>query len=185
MSRKDWMPAIARAAASDRNLKRGESLFRQGGKTVGLYEILSGSVRLVRVDRAGRETILHNAGPGDTFAEASLFSAQYHCDAVASTNATVRLYPKQQLLAALEENPKAMKAFASTLAHLVMDLRTRLEQGGLKLRRGSAVEVGELLSSDSPKLPRQRLGDEMPSIHLIALTIPAFDQGRAKASLGL
>jgi CRP/FNR family transcriptional regulator, dissimilatory nitrate respiration regulator len=107
MSVKDWMPAVARAAASDRKLKKGESLFRRGSKTAGLYEVLSGYLRLVRVDRAGREAVLHVAGPGDTFAEASLFSAQYHCDAIASTNATVRLYPKRELMAALEENPKA------------------------------------------------------------------------------
>lgn len=136
MSVKDWMPAIARAAASDRKLKTGESLFRRGSKTVGLYEVLSGCVRLVRVDRAGREAVLHVAGPSDTFAEASLFSAQYHCDAIASTNATVRLYPKREVLAALEENPKAMKAFSSTLAHRVMNLRTSIEQRNIRSARG-------------------------------------------------
>jgi CRP-like cAMP-binding protein len=135
MSVKDWMPAVARAAASDRKLKAGESLFRRGSKTVGLYEVLSGCVRLVRVDRAGHEAVLHVASPGDMFAEASLFSAQYHCDAIASTNATVRLYPKQELLAALERNPKDMKAFSSTLAHLVMSLRTRIEQRNIRSAR--------------------------------------------------
>jgi CRP-like cAMP-binding protein len=132
---KDWMPAVARAAASDRKLKTGESLFRRGSKTVGLYEVLSGRVRLVRVDRAGHEAVLHVAGPGDTFAEASLFSAQYHCDAIASTNATVRLYPKRELLAAFKENPKAMESLTGTLARSVMDLRTRLEQRNIRSAR--------------------------------------------------
>jgi len=132
---KNWMPAVARAAARDRKLKAGESLFRRGGKTIGLYEVLSGYVRLVRVDRTGHEAVLHVAGPGDAMAEASLFSGQYHCDAIASTNAAVRLYPKRELLAALEEDPKAMKAFSSTLADLVMNLRTRIEQRNIRSAR--------------------------------------------------
>jgi len=135
MSVEDWMPTAARAAASDRKLKAGEALFRRGGKPLGLYEIIAGSVRLARVDRVGHEIVLYVASPGETLAEASLFSAQYHCDAIASTDATVRLYPKRELLVALEENPKAMKAFTGTLAHLVMDLRTRLEQRNIRSAR--------------------------------------------------
>jgi CRP-like cAMP-binding protein len=131
----DWIPAAARLAARERKLKASEALFRRGAKTVGLYEIVSGCVRLARVDRAGHEIVLHVAGAGETLAEASLFSPQYHCDAIASTDSTVRLYPKRELLTALEENPKAMKAFAGTLGHLVMDLRTRLEQRNIRSAR--------------------------------------------------
>lgn len=135
MSVEDWIPAAARAVASDRKLKAGEALFRRGTKPLGLYEVVAGSVRLARVDRAGHEIVLHVAAPGETLAEASLFSAQYHCDAIASTEAIVRLYPKRELLAAFEENPKAMKVFTGTLAHLVMDLRTRLEQRNIRSAR--------------------------------------------------
>ena len=135
MSAEDWMPTAIRAAASDRKLKAGEALFRRGGKPLGLYQIIAGSVRLARVDRVGHEIVLHLAVPGETLAEASLFSAQYHCDAIASTDATVRLYPKRELLAAFEESPKAMRAFTSTLAHQVMNLRTRLEQRNIRSAR--------------------------------------------------
>jgi CRP-like cAMP-binding protein len=97
---KDWLPAALRAAAFDRKLKAGEALFRLGDKATGLCEVVSGRVRLARVDRSGHEIVLHVAGPGGTLAEASLFSASYHCDAIASTNATVRVYPKREMLAA-------------------------------------------------------------------------------------
>lgn len=147
MSVDDWIPTKALAAASDRKLKSGEALFRRGDKPLGLYEIVSGGVRLARVDRAGHEIVLHIAGRGETLAEASLFSTQYHCDAIACTNATVRLYPKRDLLAAFEGNPRAMKAFAGKLARLVMDLRTRLEQRNIRsardrVRHFLAVNVG-------------------------------------------
>src|SRR3569832_247395 len=83
----DWFPAAVRAAAIDRRLTAGEALFRQGGRTQGLLKVITGRIRLIRVDRSGREVMLHVAGPGETLAVASLFSAQYHCDAIASTNA--------------------------------------------------------------------------------------------------
>jgi CRP-like cAMP-binding protein len=132
---KDWLPAAVRAAAADRKLKSGETLFRLGDKPTGLYEVLSGQVRLSRVDRAGRESILFVAGSGETIAEASLFSNTYHCDAIASTDAVVRIYSKPAVLAAFERNPKLAQDFTATLARQVMNLRTRLARRNIRSAR--------------------------------------------------
>lgn len=132
---KDWLPAAVRAKAVDRKLKAGEPLFRLGDKTGGLYEVVEGRVRLTRLDRGGREIVLYVAGPGETIAEASLFSAAYHCDAIAGSSALVRLYPKQAVLAAFAKDPAAAQVFAATLARQVMDLRTRLQQRNLRSAR--------------------------------------------------
>jgi CRP-like cAMP-binding protein len=131
----DWLGEVVRTAGVERALDAGETLFRQGGRTVGLYEILSGKVRLARVDRSGRETVLYSAAAGETIAEASLFSLTYHCDAIATTNAVVRLYPKAALLAAFRRNPKAAEAFMAMLARQVMSLRTRLERRNIHSAR--------------------------------------------------
>ena len=135
MAVKDWLPADARSAAIDHKLKAGEQLFKLGDKTLGLCEVVTGRVRLARVDRSGREIVLHVAGPGETLAEASLFSPQYHCDAIANTNAIVRIYPKRKILAAFGENPNAARAFTETLAQQVMNLRTRVEQRNIRSAR--------------------------------------------------
>ena len=131
----DWLPAAARSAALDRKLSAGEPLFRLGDRTFGLCEVITGRVRLARVDRSGREIVLHIAGPGETLAEASLFSPQYHCDAIASTDATVRIYPKRDVLAAFDNSPRAARAFTETLARQVMNLRTRIEQRNIRSAR--------------------------------------------------
>jgi CRP/FNR family transcriptional regulator, dissimilatory nitrate respiration regulator len=131
----DWLTPKVCASAVERSLKAGETLFRTGARTVGLYEIVKGRVRLARVDRSGREAVLQIAGPRETFAEASLFSSTYHCDAVATTDAVVRLYPKAVLIDELEGNPKMARAFAAMLAHQVMSLRTRLEQRNIRSAR--------------------------------------------------
>jgi len=135
MRQQDWIPGEARAAAVERKLRAGEALFRLGDKTMGLWEVIAGRVRLARVARAGREIVLHVAGAGETLAEASLFSPHYHCDAIASTSATARLYPKREVLAVFERNPDAARMFAAALAHQVMDLRTRIEQRNIRSAR--------------------------------------------------
>jgi len=68
-------------------------------------------------------------------AEASLFSPCYHCDAIAATDAVVRLYPKSAMLLALQSDPKFAKSFAAMLAHEVMALRTRLERRNIHSAR--------------------------------------------------
>lgn len=131
----DWLPAAVRAAAVERTLKTGEALFRQGDKTAGLCEVVSGRVRLARVDAAGNELVLHVAGPGDVIAEASLFSPHYHCDAIAGSDAVVRVFPKRAVLSAFERDVKAAQAFTAMLARQVMSLRARIEQRNIRSAR--------------------------------------------------
>jgi CRP/FNR family transcriptional regulator, dissimilatory nitrate respiration regulator len=135
MAATDWLPSSIRAAAIERRLKPGQTLFHSGSKSAGFYEVVSGTVRLVRVDRSGREAVLQMAGAGETLAEASLFSPAYHCDAVAATEAVVRLYPKAALLGELQRDPKFTKSFAAMLARQVMILRTRLERRNIHSAR--------------------------------------------------
>ena len=135
MGAPDWLTPTICASAVERRLKARQALFRTGAQTVGLYQIVKGKMRLARVDRSGREAVLQVATSGDTFAEASLFSSTYHCDAIATTDALVRLYPKGVLIKELERNPKAAQAFAAMLAHQVMRLRTRLEQRNIRSAR--------------------------------------------------
>ena len=55
------------------------------------YEVVSGKVRLVRVDSAGREAVLYIAKAGEVLAESSLFSSTYHFIAARSP-APIRSY---------------------------------------------------------------------------------------------
>jgi CRP-like cAMP-binding protein len=124
----DWLTRTVRTAGIERALKAGQVLFRAGQRTTGLFEVTSGSIRLVRVDRTGRETVLYVAVSRQTLAEASLFASEYHCDAIAVTDSVVRLYPKDKMLREFERNSAVAQAFMAVLAQQVMNLRTRLEQ---------------------------------------------------------
>jgi CRP-like cAMP-binding protein len=143
----DWLTRTVRAAGIERTLQAGEVLFRTGQRTAGLYEVVSGNVRLVRVDRAGREAVLHVAGAGETLAEASLFASAYHCDAIAMAATVVRLYPKALVLGEFERDPRAAQAFMTMLARQVMNLRARLEQRNIhsahdRIRHYLALNAG-------------------------------------------
>jgi CRP-like cAMP-binding protein len=131
----DWLPPNVRSAGIERVLKPGQTLFRTGQRATGFYEVVRGSVRLVRVDRVGREAILHIAAPRETLAEASLFAPSYHCDAIATTKSVVRLYPKPVVMAEFARNPKVAQAFAAMLVRQVMNLRARLEQRNIHSAR--------------------------------------------------
>jgi CRP-like cAMP-binding protein len=131
----DWISSSVRGAAKERELAPGQALFRAGGRSVGFYEVVRGTVRLLRTDRSGREAVLQVACAGETLAEASLYSPTYHCDAVAASQATVRFFPKAALLGELQRDPEVAKAFAAMLARQVMTLRTRLERRNIHSAR--------------------------------------------------
>jgi CRP-like cAMP-binding protein len=147
MSAADWLSSTVRAAAVERRLAAGQTLFRAGSRSTGFFDVIGGTVRLIRVDRNGREAVLQTASAGDTLAEASLFSPAYHCDAIAATDAVVRLFPKSVMLSELQRDPKLARAFAAMLARQVMTLRTRLETRNIhsareRVRHFLAVNAG-------------------------------------------
>jgi CRP/FNR family transcriptional regulator, dissimilatory nitrate respiration regulator len=132
MAVSDWVPATIRKVSIERRLAAGDSLFRQGERTAGLYEVIKGRLRLARPNLDGSEIVLYVAAAGETIAEASLFSPTYHCDAIAVTDAAVRLYPKAPMLAEFQRSPEAAKKYMAMLAGEVMNLRTRLEQRNIR-----------------------------------------------------
>lgn len=127
MSALDWIPNEVTAATRRRTLQAGESLFHQGDQTYGIFVIEKGRVQMIRHDSHGRSLVLFTAAEGDLFAEAALFSETYHCDGVAVTEATVRIYPRSPLLSLLGRDHAAAQKFMALLAREVMSLRTHLE----------------------------------------------------------
>lgn len=119
--------AIAGVMPVSRRFNAGSALFRQGDKTVGLFRLVTGRIRLLRVTPGGTLVPMHTVHAGELFAEASLFSERYHCDAVAMQRAEVLLYPKAELVRAMRQDPQALWTFAAELAQRLQGARTRLE----------------------------------------------------------
>ena len=116
------LPPLAGVTPMLRSVAAGTTLFRLGDPTIGIFLLVEGSMRLVRVTSDGGAVTIHQARPGETFAEASLFAKLYLCDALADTDCVVGLYPKAQLTSQLRGNPEALWNFTQELAHRLLGL---------------------------------------------------------------
>jgi len=148
-----WLPAALRTRSRRRELKAGEALFRQGDASFGIFELEHGRVRMVRVTADSRPVVLHNARPGEMFAEAALFSDVYHCDAVAADDARVRIYPKREMLAAFRRDPELSQRFMAQLARQVMALRSRLEERNIRSARERVLHHLALAAAPDGHIP--------------------------------
>lgn len=115
-------------AGRDRRLARGEALFRAGDPALGLVLVREGTLELVRTSPEGRRLVLHRAGPGDTFAEASLFESRHHCDAVAASPSVVVVHSAAELRRAAGADPGLGWRVAAHLASRLVAERARAER---------------------------------------------------------
>ena len=108
-------------------IEKGQTLFRQDGNTAGLFYIRDGGVDLLRHTASGTRIVIHRAKQAETFAEASLFSNAYHCDAVASENSELVRLEKEAVLHQFKSDPNFAQALAARFASQVQIYRRRLE----------------------------------------------------------
>ena len=122
-----------------------------------MFLIETGRVRLARVLADGTPLILYVAAAGESFAEASLSAAHYHCDAIAETDAAVLALPKADLLSALAADPAECLALALALAAQVRDLRARLELRNIRSANARVLAWLRLhASGNPPSVPMHR-----------------------------
>lgn len=105
----------------------GDSVFRQGEPAAAIFQVREGSVSMVRHLADGSLLTVATSGPGETFAEASLFSEDYHCDAIARAKSVVLSIPSATLRQKLASDPVLAVEYAKFLSQQVRELRARLE----------------------------------------------------------
>jgi CRP-like cAMP-binding protein len=136
----DPLPAALEAGSTLRLPAPGELLFWQGDPAAAIYKVESGRLRLVRRTVDDHLVILRTARRGEYFAEASLFAAAYHCDAVAAAPTSVRGYPKAEVMQALRTDPALAEAFIGRLAHQLQELRARMELRNIRSARDRVLQ---------------------------------------------
>ena len=134
------LPASLEAGSVVRTLARGELLFRQGDRAGAIYKVESGRLRLIRRTIDDHLVILHTARRGEFFAEASLFAEAYHCDAVATAQSRVRVYPKAIVMGALRTDYSLAEAFMARLARQLQELRARMELRSIRSARDRVLQ---------------------------------------------
>jgi len=107
-------------------LQTGEFLFRQGETARYIFGILSGQIHLFRDLPDGHSITLHTARENETFAEAALFSNQYHCYARVTQDSKVICIDSKAFRALLEQDNALCLDYMAVLAGQIRDLRSHL-----------------------------------------------------------
>ncbi len=111
---------------------KGGVVFHQNASVRGPHLVLQGDVELIRHSKSGDKIILHKAAMGDTLAEASLFSENYHCDCVATTPSQLVIFRKSAVLALFASNPKFARDLLKQQARQVQTYRHKIELLAIK-----------------------------------------------------
>jgi len=124
----DEQRARVLAAGHARAFERGEIVFHEGEQAEALFVVLSGQVKLVRYSPKGRELLLHLVGPGQTFAEAALFSGNtYPATAEVMESSHVWSLPRAALIELLREGPELAMAMLASVSMWTRKLASKLE----------------------------------------------------------
>jgi len=127
-----------------RTLSEGDYLFHRGSPVEQLYVIKQGQCRLERTTYDGRTLLLAVFGPHQIIADGSLFHQRYGCNCRAMTTTTLAAFSTERVLLLLRQQPDLAQQWLSSLAHQVMDLRTRLELRNIKSARDRILLFLEL-----------------------------------------
>ncbi|MCR9139012.1 MAG: Crp/Fnr family transcriptional regulator [Alphaproteobacteria bacterium] len=110
-----------------RTLDKGQFVFRQGDRPNAMFFLETGTLQLVRHTMGGDTVLVHHAIAGQTFAEASLFSNEYHCDAVVQDSAIIAVLDKAAILKTMARDAAFSYALTAHLAAQVQAYRQRIE----------------------------------------------------------
>jgi len=144
-SRHPSFPLALLPCVSRLELQPAQWLFRAGAPPRYIHFIEEGAVRLVRHGRQGEEVVLHDARPGEFLAEASVDSARYHCDAVASEASVVLRVAKADFQQLLSEDAAFERIWIALLGAQLRTARTRIERLSL---RSAEERIRHLLLSE-------------------------------------
>lgn len=109
---------------TERRLQRGQVLIHEFDRCLGLIVVLSGAVRIYKIDNRGRELTLGLDRPGSSVAEMPLFDGGNNPASAeaAEENTTVFIMPRDRFLTVMAEYPQiadqAVRALAVRMRRL-------------------------------------------------------------------
>jgi len=136
--------------------KKNQIVFLQGETFSGFYVVLSGSVKLYKLNREGEEVVLNKLEPYRSFAESYLFSGSrlYSACAQAIDDSTLMFFPSKEFASVLGKNPALAIRISEAFAVRLMELNQRFDllADGVEGRVARYL-LNEIQLNDSVKLP--------------------------------
>ena len=146
-----------------RRMSRGDTVFRVGEPCEEFHVTVTGQVKLFAISPAGQEKVIELVGPGNSFAEALMFTGKpYIVNAQALTDTLLLTVKKEAVVGEIERDPRfAMRMLAGIsrrLHGLVHDVEAYALHSGMQrvigyLLRDQVVEdcaTGEVVTVSLP-----------------------------------
>ena len=146
-----------------RRMSRGDTVFRVGEPCEEFHVTVTGQVKLFAISPAGQEKVIELVGPGNSFAEALMFTGKpYIINAQALTDTLLLTVKKEAVVGEIERDPRfAMRMLAGIsrrLHGLVHDVEAYALHSGMQrvigyLLRDQVVEdcaTGEVVTVSLP-----------------------------------
>ncbi|MBK7530377.1 Crp/Fnr family transcriptional regulator [Piscinibacter sp.] len=146
-----------------RRLSRGDTVFRVGEPCEEFHVTVTGQIKLFAISPAGQEKVIELVGPGNSFAEALMFTGKpYIINAQALTDTLLLTVTKHAVVGEIERDPRfAMRMLAGIsrrLHGLVHDVEA------YALHSGMQRVIGYLL--------RDQIAEDCVSGEIITVSLP-------------
>ncbi len=151
------------AGCTLRRLARGEMVFRCGEACEAFHVTVTGQVKLFVLSPAGQEKIIEIIAPGQSFAEALMFTDRaYILSAQALTDALVLSIGKQAVVGEIERDPRLALRMLAGISRRLHGLVYDVE--AYALHTGLQRVIGYLL--------RDQPGEDAASGDVITVSLP-------------
>jgi CRP-like cAMP-binding protein len=111
-----------------RGFQKGEILFTPQEEAAGFYYVVSGEIRVYKMDEQGREVEVVRLGPGGFLGEAIVFAArEFMVFAQAVKDSRALFFDKKEVYKEIERNQKIAGFFITLLAEKCVLLSNRIE----------------------------------------------------------
>ena len=109
--------------------KKGQTLFYEGTRPMGIFCINKGKVKVYKMGSNGREQILFIAQPGDFLGYRSMLSEEFYgASATVIEPAAVCFIPKSDFFTILNSNPSFFKKLMAAVCHELGVMEEKLAQ---------------------------------------------------------
>jgi CRP-like cAMP-binding protein len=109
--------------------ERGETIFREGDPSDFLLTVLTGRVKVVKVQPSGKEVILEIFGPGDPVGAVVAYEGRpFPASAIALDPTTCLLVQRGPFFGLLEKHPSLVRGLLSTFTRRIVELAQRIPE---------------------------------------------------------
>ncbi|MGQ9768423.1 MAG: Crp/Fnr family transcriptional regulator, partial [Anaerolineae bacterium] len=139
------------AIAIERHYDRGQVIFLEGEPCAGLHLVAQGHVKIYKLSSQGREQVLHQVGPGDTFNDvAAMDGGPNPASAAALSDVVLYVIPRRELRRLAEAYPQLAWALLESISRRARHLAAMVEDLSL---RSVKERLARLLLAEAARTP--------------------------------